>query len=153
MNREKAIRTAFYDAINGLLQVTANGINFDPPVYDAKLESGEPVYVLLTNQAATHTGDFHRFRWRCSITIEIVHRQTDSAVKDVLDLVSDKIENIIIFAPTGKPGGCGLIQQEGWTMQNVVLNSANSLALEVPGNGSEIYMQKIIEFNLDIMKN
>jgi hypothetical protein len=153
MNREQAVRTGFYEALKGLLLITVSGNSINVPIYDAKLESADDIYVLLTNQAATYTGDMHRFRWRCSQTIEIVHNQTDSAVKDVLDLVSDKIEDIILFAPTGKPGGNGLIQQVGWTMQNVVLNSVNCLALEVPGQGSDIYMQKIIEFNLDIMKN
>lgn len=153
MNREQVIRTAVYEAIKGQLQITVAGNNIDVPVYDSKLESNDQVYVLLTNQAATYTGDLHRFRWRCSVTVEIVHRQTDSAVKDVLDLVSDKIEDIILFAPTGRPGGNGLIQQQGWTMHNVVLNTVNSLIMELPGNGADIYMQKILEFNLDIMKN
>jgi hypothetical protein len=142
MNREKVIRQAYYNVLNGNLSY--NSINV--PIYDEKVESNEDVYVLMVAQDAVDTGDFHRQSWISTITFDIVSKQYASVSKDIVDAVSEQIENIV--KPTAS--AIGLEQQAGWQITNVRLSQVN---YSEPGVDDMITIFKTITFTQTISKS
>src|ERR1044072_7256894 len=127
MNREQAIRTSFFETLDGMsVNIPGAGL-VTVPVFSNKDESEEPLYVLITSQFAQNRSNLARESWKCNIEIEIYHTQQNSATYDYVDLVSDKIENLI--NPTGQPNDAALPDKNGWRYNAVQLESANSMTM------------------------
>jgi hypothetical protein len=148
MNRDKAGRNGFGDAIDGQLSYDGNPVHHYDEVTTAEVP-GETLYVLLTQQTANNNADFRRFRWRCIQTIEIVSKQINSVSKDIVDDVSEQIEQIIIY-PENQPGNGGLTAQPGWEFSDVLLESVNYTEFQLENNFYEI--TKILNFSYIITK-
>lgn len=148
MNRETAVRKAFYEAIKTLAIVIPGDNTYAVPVYDSKTESNESFYVIIATQTAQWDGDFVLYKWRANIDIEIYHLQQESATFDIVDLISDEIEKIVLN--TMYPTGSGVVQQAGWDIHNVFLQSANSFKMKGVQSGTE--MQKVLTFSSIIIK-
>jgi hypothetical protein len=145
VNRDKAIRYAFYQAIQAL---NVNGA--DIPVYDAKVESNEGLYVIMSTQFATRTGNLKLYMWRASIDIEIYHNQQNSATNDLVDDVGEAIENII--SPFPDPIGSGIVQQNGWDITDVYLNTSTNVKLASYMDNAGTTVNKTLQFNCTIIK-
>lgn len=145
MDRDKAIRYAFYQAIQSL---NVNGK--DIPVYDAKVESNEGLYVIISTQFASRIGNLKLYMWKGSIDIEIYHNQQNSATNDLVDDVGAAIEAII--SPNADPVGTGIIQQTGWQITEVFLSNSTNVKLTNYMDGAGITVNKTLQFNCTIIK-
>lgn len=136
MNREKAVRMGFYDAIKTALSYDSAAVH----TYDSATTNevpNEQLYVLLAQQSSVNAGDYTRFRWNCVQTIEITSKQYSSVSKDIVDDVSEQIEQIIAY-PFNKPGKGGMIAQTGWEFSDILLESTNYVEFELSDNYYEI---------------
>lgn len=136
MNREKAIRMGFYDAIKTALTYYGNTVHTYDSLTTNEVAS-EMQYVLLTQQSSVNSSDFRRFRWNCIQTIEITSKQYSSVSKDIVDDISEQIEQIIIY-PQNQPGNGYLAPQSGWEFSDILLESTNYIEVEISANYYEI---------------
>jgi CDP-glycerol glycerophosphotransferase (TagB/SpsB family) len=143
MNREKAIRMGFYDAIKAALSFDGNPVHTYDSLTTNEVQN-EQQYVLLTQQSSVNSADFRRFRWNCVQTIEITSKQYSSVSKDIVDDISEQIEQIIIY-PESQPGNGGMIAQSGWEFTDVLLESTNYIEVEISANYYEI--TKVLQFS------
>ena len=143
MNRDKAVRMGFYDAIKTALTYDGNTVHS----YDSLTTNevtDEKQYVLLTQQSSVNNADFRRFRWNCIQTIEITSKQYSSVSKDIVDDISEQIEQIIIY-PDNQPGNGGMAAQSGWEFTDALLESTNYIEVEISANYYEI--TKVLQFS------
>ncbi len=136
MNREKAVRMGFYDAIKSALSYDGSDVH----AYDDATTNevpGEVKYVLLTSQSSVNASDFRRFRWNCVQTIEIVSKQLSSVSKDIVDDIGEQIEQIITY-PNNQPGNGFMAPQDGWEFSDILLETSNYVDFEVATNNYEI---------------
>lgn len=143
MNREKAVRMGFYDAIKNALSYDSNPIH----TYDSLTTNevtNEMLYVLLTQQSSVNSADFRRFRWNCVQTIEITSKQYSSVSKDIVDDICEQIEQIITY-PQNQPGNGYLAAQTGWEFSDILLESTNYIEVEISANYYEI--TKVLQFS------
>lgn len=148
MNREKAGRDGFGNAIDGQLSYNSVPVNHYDEVTTNEV-AGETTYVLLTQQTANNISDFRRFRWNCVQTVEIVSKQINSVSKDIVDEISEQIEQIIIY-PDNQPGNGGLVVQTGWEFSDVLLESVSYTEFQLESNYYEI--TKVLNFSYIITK-
>lgn len=143
MNRDKAVRMSFFDALNG--ELTYNSVAV--PISDMKLETDAPVYVLITRQTATLSPqNYDTFIWETTLTLEIHSVHQDSVTKDIVDEVGEQIEQIIIGT---SPQDNGLVQQEGWVIDNVYLSNS-SYGGDYLKHGDSNYVIKLLTFTQTI---
>lgn len=143
MNREKAVRMGFYDAIKTALSYDGNAVH----VYDSLTTNevtDEMQYVLLAQQSSVNSADFRRFRWNCIQTIEITSKQYSSVSKDIVDDIGEQIEQIITY-PQSQPGNGYLAAQSGWEFSDILLESTNYIEVEISANYYEI--TKVLQFS------
>ena len=136
MNREKAIRMGHYEAIKNALSYDGNPVH----VYDSATTGEVPdenLYVLLTSQASVNESDFSRFRWNAVQTFEIVSKQMGSVSKDIVDDISEQIEQILMYVKN-QPGEGGMIRQTGWEFMDVIVQNVNYIDFELSQNFYEI---------------
>lgn len=148
VNREKAIRSGFSGTIKNILIYKSQQVH----VYDetTTLEvPGEKLYALLTQQTANNDADYTQFRWRCTQTIEIVSKQISSVSKDIVDEISEQMEQALIY-PTDQTGNGTLTPQAGWEFSDVLLENVNYTEFQLNTNTWEI--TKILTFSLIITK-
>lgn len=143
MNREKAVRMGFYDAIKAALSYESNTVHTYDSLTTNEVQD-EKQYVLLTQQSSVNNADFRRFRWNCVQTIEITSKQYSSVSKDIVDDISEQIEQIIIY-PDNQPGNGGMIAQSGWEFSDILLESTNYIEVEISVNFYEI--TKVLQFS------
>lgn len=93
MELSKAIRTAYYTALNG--QVLHNAIPV--PVYDAfAVPDGIPYpYILLSSQTSNQLSIKRCKRYNSSILIDIVTGSTDPIGRSDAEDIAEQIEDII----------------------------------------------------------
>lgn len=143
MNREKAVRMGFYEAIKTALSYDGNAVH----TYDSLTTNevtNEMQYVLLTQQSSVNSSDFRRFRWNCIQTIEITSKQYSSVSKDIVDDIGEQIEQIITY-PQSQPGNGYLAAQSGWEFSDILLESTNYIEVEISTNYYEI--TKVLQFS------
>lgn len=143
MNREKAVRMGFYDAIKTALSYEGNAVH----TYDSLTTNevtNEMLYVLLTQQSSVNSADFRRFRWNCVQTIEITSKQYSSVSKDIVDDICEQIEQIVTY-PQNQPGNGYLAAQTGWEFSDILLESTNYIEVEISANYYEI--TKVLQFS------
>lgn len=143
MNREKAVRMGFYEAIKTALSYDGNAVH----TYDSLTTNevtNEMQYVLLTQQSSVNSSDFRRFRWNCIQTIEITSKQYSSVSKDIVDDIGEQIEQIITY-PQSQPGNGYLAAQSGWEFSDILLESTNYIEVEISANYYEI--TKVLQFS------
>ena len=143
MNREKAVRMGFYDAIKTALSYDSSPVH----VYDSLTTNevqNEMQYVLLAQQSGVNNADFRRFRWNCVQTMEITSKQYSSVSKDIVDDICEQIEQIITY-PHNQPGNGGMIAQSGWEFTDILLESTNYIEVEISANYYEI--TKVLQFS------
>lgn len=143
MNREKAVRMGFYDAIKTALSYDGNAVH----TYDGLTTNevtDETQYVLLTQQSSVNSSDFRRFRWNCIQTIEITSKQRSSVSKDIVDDICEQIEQIITY-PQNQPGNGYLAEQSGWEFSDILLESTNYIEVILETNYYEI--TKVLQFS------
>lgn len=136
MNREKAVRMGFYDAIKSALSYDGSDVH----AYDDATTNevpGENKYVLLTSQSSVNASDFRRFRWNCVQTIEIVSKQFSSVSKDIVDDIGEQIEQIVTYA-NNQPGNGFMAPQDGWEFSDILLESSNYVDFELATNNYEV---------------
>jgi hypothetical protein len=143
MNREKAVRMGFYDAIKTALSYDSVSVHTYDSLTTNEVEN-EKQYVLLTQQSGVNTADFRRFRWNCIQTIEVTSKQYSSVSKDIVDDISEQIEQRIIY-PDNQPGNGGMIAQSGWEFTDILLESTNYIEVEISANHYEI--TKVLQFS------
>jgi hypothetical protein len=143
MNREQAVRMGFYDAIKSALSYDGNAVHTYDSLTTNEVEN-EDKYVLLTQQSAVNSSDFRRFRWNCVQTIEITSKQYSSVSKDIVDDISEQIEQIITY-PTNQPGNGYLAAQTGWEFSDILLESASYIEDPLGSNYYEI--TKVLQFS------
>lgn len=133
----------FYDAIKSALTYDSNTVH----TYDSLTTNevtNEMQYVLLTQQSSVNNADFRRFRWNCVQTIEITSKQYSSVSKDIVDDISEQIEQIIIY-PDNQPGNGRMVVQSGWEFTDILLESTNYIEVELSSNYYEI--TKVLQFS------
>lgn len=148
MNRETAIRQGFFEALQSVSIIIPGEGPLAVPVYSNKNESDETLYALITSQFAQNRSDMAVYRWKSTLEIEIYHVQQNSATFDYVDLVSDKIEEIVLPPITGN----GLVPQTGWQFHALQLESVNSMQLRIGQNKARITVLKSLQFSLIISK-
>lgn len=152
MNREKAVREGFYQSLKNM-QVTIPEVGLFPvPVYSNKNESDEEMYVLITGQFGQNRSNLTCYQWKEVVTIEIYHTQQNSATYDYVDIISDKIEELILPAIPLYNNPDGLTAQQGWQFSCVELRDINSMALMLGQNGAQTTVLKQLQFSLIISK-
>lgn len=152
MNREKAIREGFYQTLKNMTVTLPEVGLFPVPVYSNKNESDEEMYVLLTGQFGQNRSNLTGYHWKEVITLEIYHTQQNSATYDFVDIISDKIEELILPAVPLYLNPDGLTRQEGWKFDCVELRDVNSMALTLGQNRAQTTVLKQLQFSLIISK-
>lgn len=147
MNREKAYRQSILDALAGMQVDYGEGL-VDVPVFDNKLEDTSNIYVLIEAQTAQNDSNFVQPVWRCMLEISIYHVQQNSATADVVDAVSEEIENRL----SNKPWQGLIISPAEWTITNTVLASVNSFKYASYADSAGTVVQKILQFNSQLIK-
>lgn len=142
-NREKSIRDAVFQALNGNLSYNSDEVF----VYDSKLEGEDDLYVLITDQTAQYSGNFAEHAWDCSIILQIVSRTADTISRDIIDEVSKQIEDIIIES---LPTLNGLVTQLGWQIINNSLGNVTYTNFTMTDTQSAI--TKLLTFNQKVVK-
>jgi hypothetical protein len=145
MDREKAIRAAFFTPLDGNLNYSGSEVK----IFDQKFEpnANSTNYVLISNQSSQDQGNFNCFRWTSRITLQVISKTQSSVSSDVVDDIGEQIENIIF---PGNPSQNGLTQQTGWQILNVALESVNYTSIQITDTNSVI--TKILTFSLTITK-
>jgi|SRR6478752_1936627 len=150
MNREQAVRNGFYEVLKGMsVNIPGEG-PVTVPVFSNKDESEETLYAIITSQFAQNRSNLARECWKCNIEIEIYHVQQNSATYDYVDLVSDKIEQLI--NPLGLPNGSSLPPQSGWQLNVVQLESVNSMTMRIGQAKARLTVAKMLQYSLIITK-
>lgn len=152
MNREKAIREGFYQSLKNMTITLPGGGLFFVPVYSNKNESDEEMYVLITAQFAQNRSSLTNYQWKATITLEIYHTQQNSATYDYADIISDKIEELILPVAPLYNNQDGLTPQTGWQFSCVELRDVNSMALTLSQNRAQTTVLKQLQFSLIISK-
>jgi hypothetical protein len=152
MNREKAIREGFYQTLKNMTVTIPDVGLFTVPVYSNKNESDEELYVLITNQFSQNRSNLALSQWKGTIAIEIYHTQQNSATYDYVDIVSSKIEELILPAEPVYNNPDGLTPQVGWEFRAVELRDVNSMALTLGQAGAQTVVLKQLQFSLIITK-
>lgn len=147
MNRDKAYRTAVMAALENLSIDLGDG-PISVPVYDSKLETNDQLYVLVESQTAQADHNYALLMWRCTIELSIYHVQQNSATLDVVDMVSDEIENRLLVAP----GVGNLAAQTGWQVDGMYLASSNSLKMSGYKSEAGTLVNKILQFSSQTIK-
>lgn len=147
LNRETAIRTAYFQALNGNL--TYDGVNI--PITDSIIKQGQsdsPVYIVLDKQTANlnRDGAFYMQSWNTTIDIWIVSKQAFSVSREIVDSISEQIENIITPDVTTN----GLIEQVGYQINNVFLENVSFMEFRLSETQSII--PKVLTFSQKIVK-
>lgn len=148
MNRDKAIRNGFYDTLKDQLTYDSNPVH----IYDSATSgevAGENIYVLLTSQSSVNDGNYRQFRWNSVQAIEIVSKQISSVSKDIVDDISEQIEQLLIYA-SGQTGKGSLTAQQGWEFDDLLLESTNYIDFQLNTNDWEI--TKVLQFSLIVTK-
>lgn len=146
MNRERAIRLAYFQALNGNLSY--NSLNI--PISDSKLESNSDVYVVLGNQTTvSEPVNYHEYFYASDITLTIYCLFNNSVSKDVMDNVAEQIENIVL---TDTPKTNGLIQQTGWDISGVHLRQTSYQSDEFISDGYNNILTKTLNFSQTVNK-
>lgn len=143
MNREKAARMGFYDAIKSALSYDGNPVHTYDSLTTNEVQN-EQQYVLLSQQSGINNADFRRFRWNCVQTIEVTSKQYSSVSKDIVDDISEQIEQIIVY-PQNQPGNGYMAPQSGWEFTDILLESTNYIEVELSANFYEI--TKVLQFS------
>jgi hypothetical protein len=81
-----------------------------------------------------------------------VHTQQNSATFDWVDLVSDKIEEIILPQIPIHLNPDGLTPQQGWQFSCVELREADNMTLKLGQNTAQTLVIKQLQFSLIISK-
>ena len=145
MDREKAIRTAYLTALQGNITYDSSPVK----IFDQKFEpnANDSNYILISNQSSQDQGNFTSFRWTTTIALQIVSKTQSATSTDVVDDIGQLIEGIIF---PGDPSVNGLIQQDGWQILNVSLESVNYSQLQITETNTVI--SKILSFSQTIIK-
>ena len=144
MNRDKALRYAYGAALSGNLTYPVGQSAVQ--IFDEKLEASNNIYVLILNQNSIYAGNFMDQRWTAKIELEIVSKQQNSVSKDILDDISEQIENIII--PSAFTNGLSV--DSGWQVINVSLESISYANIQQTETNS--ILTKTLIFNQTIIK-
>lgn len=152
MNRETAVREGFYQTLKNLSVTIPNVGPISVPVYSNKNESDEEMYVLITGQFAQNRSNLTCYQWKGVITLEIYHLQQNSATYDYVDIIGDKIEELILPASPLYNNQDGLTAQAGWQFSCVELRDVNSMALTLGQSGAQTTVLKQLQFSLIISK-
>lgn len=145
MNREQAIRKGFYDTLKTGITNNSNEVH----IYDSSTIGNVPnekLYIIMTGQSALLQPEDCAFTWSCIQTLEIVHKQLGSATKEVVDNISEQIEQAIIYVANGN----GMTEQAGWEFHSVFLEQANYADFELAPNSREV--TKILDFRVIVTK-
>ena len=145
MNREKAIRTAFYSVLNSIIYPAGSGIRI--PISDGKAISKDKIYTLIESQTAQDSSDMRNKRWNASITITVIHKQKDSYTRDIVDDIGEEIESTIL---PGNAALNGLPEVPGWKITNVYLGNIDYADFQI--NENETVCIKFLTFNFIINK-
>jgi hypothetical protein len=137
-----AFRMAVGDALVGLTYDGSPVL-----VYDEKAEDGaNNTYVLLSAQTAAQIGVFSGYYHDCSLLLQIITKQQDTVSKDVPDIISEQITNILF--PNNNPAANGLVAQSGFNINCLKVESVNSENLTLSATKSEI--KKLIRLTAKI---
>jgi homoaconitase/3-isopropylmalate dehydratase large subunit len=151
MNREKAIRSVFYQALtNANMQITIDDIVYQVPVYDSKMETDDQIYVVISNQFSIRNATLQAKQWRSTIEIDIYQSQQNSATNDFIDDIGELIEGVI--TPGNREGISGLPDVSGWLITNVFVNSVSNIRLKNFKDNAAVVVNKNIQFQLLITK-
>lgn len=100
IDTHKALRKAYYDALEGVL--TVNSGQTIVHVYDELAQGidqqNEKYYVLMTTQTATEDSTLTKFGHETTMLLDIVARTTATVGKNILDEIAAQILTIIIPA-------------------------------------------------------
>lgn len=146
MNRELAARRAFFNAVSDQILVPGGSGN-KVSVSDFKANTGDSLYVLIEAQTASGNSNFTRRSWNASLSLAIVHKQDDSYTRDIVDDVSEQIENILT---PGIASLNGLEAQAGWNITNLTLVDVSYADFQI--SETETMCMKILNFNFIITK-
>jgi hypothetical protein len=147
-NRETAIRTAYYQALNGNLSY--NSVNV--PITDSIIPQGvsdSPIYCVFDRQFSTFNykdGAFSMQSWTSTIDILIISKQSTSVSKEIIDGIADQIESIITPSVTTN----GLPAQSGWQITNVFLDKTLFMPTQI--SGTQTIIQKGLTFTQKVVK-
>jgi len=149
MNRETAVRNGFYQALEGLSVAIPDEGTITVPLSSNKNESDSNLYVLIESQFAQNRSDMAVYRWKATLELVIYHQQQNSATFDYVDIVSDKIESLLLPAI---PNSNNLVPQSGWAFHALQLESVNSMQLTLGQNKAKTVVAKSMQFSLIITK-
>lgn len=135
---KKAVRTAYFNLLNGALSSSALPV---PVTDDVKsLASTAMIYVLLSNQSGAMGGTFQTFDTDESIVIDIVYKAVGYVNKEVLDGVAAQILALVLPSV----GNTGLTSPSGFQINCVVLSDDKYLTLAL--NNSTSVVRRLLTF-------
>jgi hypothetical protein len=148
MNRDRILRLAYFNALNGQLTYNSAAV----PISDSKLESDASVYVIIGAQTASNTefSDYNKYCWTTSISLEIHSVHQDSVSKDIVDEVGEQIEAIIIG--DSQEDENGLVVESGWSITGVTLTTSYPNTTYLKHSDGSNYVTKLLTFSQTIEK-
>ena len=141
----KILRHAVRDKLNGNVSYDSMQV----PIYDEKqfVSDSANIFILLGTQQETPTEDNDcTFITLSSIDIEVISKTANEVSKDMIDDVSDIIQNLIL--PTRQ--ALGLSEPSGYQLQNPVF--ASSLTQNLTITETQSILRKILKFTVSIIE-
>lgn len=142
MQLSKAIRKAYFNALNGAIMDGVNPI----PVYDSYAipEDVKYPYILLSNQNNVQRGLKRCRFWDSDVLIDIVTGDINPIGRSKSEDIAEQIENII-----NPYSYVDLSLDGGYTIGNTILNSDTDLESK---NDTHYVYRKLLTFNHLISK-
>lgn len=147
MDRETSIRKAYYDTLNG--NITYNGKTIS--IVDMLLKDNmkDDIFIVLFGQSSKYNNEGNNKiqSWNSLIEISVIHKQSSSATRDVVDAIGEQIENLI--SPDTKT--TGLLQPSGWQILNPYVDAVDYLK-GIESTATQIVLYKSITFSHKVVK-
>lgn len=96
IDTHKALRKAYYDALNGYIYLNGTTVNvYDELAYGGGLANVRN-YILMSTQTASEDSTLTKFGHETTMLLDIVAKTTTAAGKNILDEIASQILSIVI---------------------------------------------------------
>lgn len=140
----KRLRMAIYNALNGNITVSINGIPTLIPVRDEVAFENENVYILIGAVSEENEDTILNFITQTTFELLIVGKTSYGVTKDVVDDIDGEISEILI--PNKTSNGLGVDS----ALQFVSLFRDRGQHIEATQGNSTMIIQKSVTYSLKI---
>lgn len=134
-NASKAIRDAYYNALNGNITYNSNNV----PVYkNVPIQTLPDHFIEITTIDEVNDPNDHKWVRECILTLEVVSTQYQYRTYDVVDEISEDVQQIILSTIGGS------LTDTNFQIGHIQVESTRYLN---ESDGDRYITRKILQFN------